>query len=173
MGLKEACGFVHRADRDPLKTLLRFVILLSLIVWLGGIIFFSFVVAPDVFGILTPLPGGRHLAGDIVNRTLTTLQWIGLGCGVVFLAASTALLKKLHSVRNVFVAAMMVLTGLLLFVVTPKMDRLRASAPDLEKIQAAQTEFMRLHEIFVTAEGGVLLCGFVVVGLEVKNNAAR
>lgn len=141
------------------------MMMLSLAVWLGGIIFFSFVVAPDVFGVLTPLPGGRHLAGEIVNQTLGTLQWIGLVCGVVFLAASTALLKKLHSVRNLLVAIMMGLTGFLIFSVAPNMEKIRASNPRFEKDPAAQASFNSLHNTFVSAEATVLAVGLAALWL--------
>ncbi len=46
---------------------LRLLMLLALAVWLGGLIFFAFVVAPTVFS-----PGllpSRHLAGEIVSRS--------------------------------------------------------------------------------------------------------
>jgi len=45
---------------------LRFLMLLSLVVWLGGLIFFSFVVAPTLFSVLPT----RHLAGSVVSRSL-------------------------------------------------------------------------------------------------------
>ena len=47
--------------------------------WIGGIVFFSAVVAPSVFGVLSPVAGGRHLAGDIVNRSLGALHMLHLG----------------------------------------------------------------------------------------------
>jgi len=43
---------------------LRFLMLLSLIVCLGGLIFFSLVIAPTLFAVLPT----RHLAGSVVTR---------------------------------------------------------------------------------------------------------
>ena len=63
---------------------LRFLMLLSLIVWMGGLIFFSFVVAPTVFSVLP----ARHLAGSVVSRSLSALHWIGIVSGIVFLVSS-------------------------------------------------------------------------------------
>src|SRR6266849_3856630 len=63
---------------------LRFLMLLSLVVWLGGLIFFSFVVAPTLFSVLPT----RHLAGSVVSRSLGALHWMGLVSGVVFLISS-------------------------------------------------------------------------------------
>src|SRR5712692_5696176 len=63
---------------------LRYLMLLSLVVWLGGLIFFSFVVAPTAFSVLP----SRHLAGSVVSRSLSALHWMGLASGVVFLVTS-------------------------------------------------------------------------------------
>jgi uncharacterized membrane protein len=63
----------------------RFLMLLSLIVWIGGIIFFS-VLAPVSFSVLPT----RHLAGAIVGSMLSKLHWIAVGAGLVFLFASIA-----------------------------------------------------------------------------------
>src|SRR5580700_10979874 len=65
---------------------LRFLILLSLVVWLGGLIFFAFVLAPTVFspGLLPT----RHLAGSIVGRSLDLLHYIAIASGIVFLITS-------------------------------------------------------------------------------------
>ena len=62
---------------------LRFLIFLSLIVWLGGLIFFP-VVAQTAFSVLPT----RHLAGLMVGRSLGILHWMGIVSGLVFLASS-------------------------------------------------------------------------------------
>ena len=53
---------------------LRFLMLLSLVVWLGGVIFLAFVLAPTAFspGLLPT----RHLAGSIVGRSLDLLHYM-------------------------------------------------------------------------------------------------
>jgi Domain of unknown function (DUF4149) len=63
---------------------LRFLMLLSLIVWIGGLLFFAFVVAPAAFAVLPT----RHLAGNLVGRTLEVLHWAGIFSGLIFLASS-------------------------------------------------------------------------------------
>ena len=65
-------------------SILRFLIFLSLIVWIGGIVFLSFVEAPSAFAVLP----SRHLAGTVVGRSLGILHWMGLFSGVVFLGCS-------------------------------------------------------------------------------------
>ena len=56
-------------------TLLRFLILLSLAIWLGALIFFP-VVAQTSF---TVLPSA-HLAGLVVRNSLIDLHWMGIVC---------------------------------------------------------------------------------------------
>src|SRR5215813_11109371 len=66
--------------------ILRTLMLLALIVWIGGIIFFAFVVAPTLFTVLPT----TQMAGDVVSVSLNRLHYIGLVAGVVFLICSLA-----------------------------------------------------------------------------------
>jgi uncharacterized membrane protein len=63
---------------------LRALMLLALIVWIGGIIFFAFVLAPTVFTVLPT----HELAGNVVNPSLRSLHRIGLISGALFLFCS-------------------------------------------------------------------------------------
>ncbi len=58
--------------------------LLSLVVWIGGLIFFAFVLAPTAFQVLP----NTHLAGNVVGRALGKLHWIAIVSGIVFLVSS-------------------------------------------------------------------------------------
>src|SRR4051812_19155760 len=136
----------------------RVLRVLSVVVWLGGIIFFSFVVAPAVFQVLTPLAGGRHLAGDIVNHSLRSLHWMGLVSGFVLLLSAAALHRTLAKPEICLVIIMLVITAIAQFGIMPRIEQLR-SAPGFE----TSTEFDRLHKLSVFAEGGVLLLGLCVV----------
>src|SRR5580658_10081761 len=75
---------------------LRYFMLLSLVVWIGGLIFFAFLLAPTVFNPAV-LPT-RQLAGNVVTRSLSILHWMVIGCGVVF--AITSMLDS-HVVNGV------------------------------------------------------------------------
>ena len=65
-------------------SLVRFVMLMSLVVWLGGLICFAFVLAPTVFSVLPT----RHLAGSVVSPSLSRLHWMGVISGIAFLVSS-------------------------------------------------------------------------------------
>ena len=116
--------------------LLRYLMLLSLIVWLGGLIFFSFVVAPTAFSVLPT----RHLAGLVVSRSLTALHWIGIVSGIVFLTTSM-LYSRLHAgstqplaPRHILLYIMLGLSLISQFVISPRMATLRASMPDTNSV---------------------------------------
>src|SRR5215471_1686450 len=65
-------------------TFLRFLMLLTLSLWLGTILFFSVIEAPVVLHLVPD----RALGGEIINRSLVELHWLGMICGLVFLLAS-------------------------------------------------------------------------------------
>ena len=150
--------------------LLRYLMLLSLIVWLGGLIFFSFVVAPTVFSVLPT----RHLAGSVVSRSLSALHWIGIASGIVFLTTSI-LYSRLHvgseqpfASRHILLYIMLGLTLISQFGISPKMATLRASLPETNSVAATdpvRVQFNALHAWSTRLEGGVLLLGLIAVYL--------
>jgi len=153
---------------------LRFLMLLSLVVWIGGIIFFAFVVAPAVFGILPT----HDLAGKVVNRALGALHWIGIVSGFVFLFSSF-LYSRLSNgfahpfaARNVLIVLMITLTMISLFVITTKMNALKNDIGIIDNVpvtDARRVEFNHLHEWSTRLEGGVLLMGIAVLYLTGKS----
>jgi hypothetical protein len=147
---------------------LRFLLLLCLIVWLGGIVFFAAVMTPTLFAVLP----SRNLAGSVVNPTLNTLHWIGLFCGLIFLACSVLhdyVTKgdfRLVSARHLLVVLMLTVTAISLFAVTPKMAALRAQIGVIDNVPASdplRVQFNALHVWSTRLEGAVLLLGLGVV----------
>jgi hypothetical protein len=152
---------------------LRFFILLALIVWIGGIVFFAFVEAPTLFLVL---PSTR-MAGDVVSASLTKLHWIGFVSGAVFLVCSQLYNRLKHgkpqlfAASHIFVVLMLALTAVSQFGITPKMRDLRAemqSANNLAPNDPRPLEFDRLHEWSTRLESGVLLLGLGVVVLTAR-----
>jgi uncharacterized membrane protein len=149
---------------------LRFLMLLSLIVWIGGLLFFAFAVAPAAFSVLPT----RHLAGTLVGRTLGILHWMGIFSGLVFLASSllysqlTSGTPHAFAARNVLIILMLALTLVSQFGIIPRMDTLRASIGEIDSVppdNPARMQFDALHVWSTRVEGGVLLLGLVVVYL--------
>lgn len=147
--------------------------LLSLVVWLGGVIFFP-VVASTSFAVLPT----RHLAGSVVNRTLGILHWMGIFSGVIFLASSllysrfTTGTAHLFSSRHILICLMLLLTLISQFGISPRMADLRASMGEIDAVPATdpqRIQFNVLHGWSTRLEGGVLLLGIVVVYLTAKH----
>lgn len=151
-------------------SLLRYVMLLSLIVWVGGLIFFAFVLAPTAFQVL-PTP---HLAGNVVGRALGKLHYIAIVCAIVFLLSSLVYSwlaeGEVHvfATRHVLVETMLALTLFSQFWIIPRMDRLRAQAGDFGTLAPSdpiRIRFDALHVWSTRVEGLILLIGLVVIHL--------
>jgi uncharacterized membrane protein len=153
-------------------SLLRIFRLLLIVVWVGGLIFFAFVVAPVSFHVLP----STHEAGTVVAGTLSVLNHMGLICAPLFIAATGMLyIARPHSQRAlasapIFLAlGMMVATMYVQWSIVPKMERDRiaaggdvdAAAPD----NPARLDFERLHPLSEKVEGAGLFLGLAIIVL--------
>jgi hypothetical protein len=149
---------------------LRFLMLLALVVWLGGLIFFAFVVAPTVF---TPgLLPTRHMAGTIVGHSLDLLHWMGIVSGVVFLTTSMIYSRltvgnaRPLAGRHVLIVLMLLLTVILQFAISPKMHAIRAEVGVIDNApldSPLRVEFNRLHVWSENFEKGVFVLGLAAL----------
>jgi len=152
---------------------LRFLMLLSLVVWIGGLIFFAFVVAPTAFSVLPT----SHLAGNVVGRSLGKLHWIAIIAGIVFLGSSLLYSRftdgtaHVFAARHVLLCLMLALTLISQFGIIPRMDALRASLGEVRSVpldNPARVQFDALHVWSTRVESAVLLLGLVVVYLTAR-----
>ena len=157
---------------------LRFLMLLSLVVWIGGLVFFAFVLAPTAFQTLP----NTHLAGNVVGRALGKLHWIAIVSGIVFLISSllydrlTDGSAHVFAVRHVLICLMLALTLFSQFWIIPRMDTLRASVGDFATVplnNPARVQFDALHVWSTRVESAVLLFGLVTVYLTASAFARR
>jgi uncharacterized membrane protein len=158
-----------------MRPLLRVVRLLTMVVWVGGLCFFAFVLAPVAFHVLP----STHQAGLVVAGTLAVLHPMGLICGVLFLASTTALwmqaaktgspARRLLMAELWLVLLMMAATAYVQMTIVPAMERDRiAAGGDVDAApddNAARLDFERLHPLSEKVEGSALLLGFAVVVL--------
>ncbi|HZQ23426.1 MAG TPA: DUF4149 domain-containing protein [Terriglobales bacterium] len=151
-------------------SLLRYLMLLSLVTWIGGLIFFSFVVAPSAFAVLPT----RHMAGTVVARSLGALHWMGIVSGIVFLISSTLYARvstgSVHpfTARHFLIVLMLVLTCISQFGISPRMHVLRTSVGEIDNVPVdapARLQFNSLHVWSTRLEGGVFLLGLVALYL--------
>jgi hypothetical protein len=156
--------------------------LLALVIWIGGIVFFSAVEAPEVVHVL----GASNPAfAEIINRSLSILHYFGIACGLLFIFADLAVRSTARQniiggdvngvraaqssgIRLLLVCLMLVLTLLSQFWISRRMHAIRTSHPGFEQLSLAspeRVEFSRLHRYSVDTEGAVLVLGLCVIGL--------
>jgi len=149
---------------------LRFIMLLSLVLWIGGLMFFAFVLAPTAFQVLP----NTHLAGNMVGRSLGKLHWIAIFSGIIFLITSllysylTQGTAHIFAIRHILLCLMLALTLFSQFWIIPRMDSLRAEVGDFAAVplsNPARVQFDALHVWSTRVESGVLLLGLVVIYL--------
>jgi len=157
---------------------LRFLMLLSLVCWIGGLIFFAFVLAPTAFSVLP----STHLAGNVVGRALGWLHWIAIVSGIVYLGSSLLYSRMVDGTAHVFGARhvllclMLALTLISQFGIIPRMDVLRASLGEVGSVPVDNPErvqFDALHVWSTRVEGAVLLLGLVAVYLTAQQLGVR
>jgi hypothetical protein len=154
-----------------MKTLLRTLLSLALIVWLGAEIFFP-IVAAITFNTLLP---DTHAAGMIVGQLLRILHGMGLVSGMIILAL-LALAPAWGLCRPKAVLAPMALVVLMLactvysqYGIIPAMERDRRAAGGAidanDATSAITAHFNQLHNRSEHVEEAILLMGLTTVVL--------
>ncbi|MEQ1731397.1 MAG: DUF4149 domain-containing protein [Vicinamibacterales bacterium] len=136
----------------------RYLYVLALVVWLGGMVILGGIVAPTTFQVLQSLdPGnGRVLAGELFGTTLARFHPVAYGCGAV-LFVTLVLMRVLgprpaaFAVRALIVVAML---GVSLYsgrVVLRRVDAIQQQVGTLpSKLPAGdprRVEFDALHTL--------------------------
>jgi len=154
---------------------LRFIEILALGTWVGGIIFLSFVVAPGAFGVL----GSRDQAGSIVGFALGRLHWIGIVAGIIYLVALVVERRSLAVIARPAASAVVLMIALTYYsqaFVTSRLSGLRREMVSVDatpRDNPLRVEFDRLHQMSVRIEGAVLLLGLAGIFLTVRNYSPR
>jgi hypothetical protein len=160
-----------------MKTLLRALILLLVVLWLGGVMFFP-IVAATAFGSLPD----THAAGTVVGKCLRILHYEGLFAGTLLIVLLLAAQRVRAYARNValpvlFALAMLALTAFSQFWIIPKMEGYRLAAGGAIDAVAAgdpnRVEFNKLHVLSEHVEEGVLVAGIVLVVLMSREESVR
>lgn len=156
-----------------MKTAIRAVILLLIVLWLGGVLFFP-IVAANAFGSLSD----THAAGTIVAKCLRVLHYEGLFSGaliVILLLVAQAVKAVPRSVIApvVMTLIMLALTAYSQFSVIPRMETYRIAAGGaidaVPPNDPNRVAFNRLHGVSEHVEECVLLAGIVLVVLVARN----
>ena len=93
---------------------LRYLYVLALVTWLGGMIVLGVLVAPTTFQVLEMVRGaeGRELAGAVFGAIIGRFHYVAYGSGAVLLLSLAAIAvlgprPKQYAVRSAIIAAML------------------------------------------------------------------
>ena len=154
--------------------LLRYLYVVALVSWVGGLIVAGALVAPSVFGVLQGWNAvqGRVLAGQVFGEVLLRLTWLSYAMGAVMFITLT--LHRLlgarpvkYGVRVGIMTLMMMLMFAVGFYILPRINSIQSEVSGavsaLVDTDARRVEFDRLHGLSnilfsITAIGGLALC---------------
>jgi hypothetical protein len=154
--------------------LLRYLYVVALVLWVGGLITAGALVAPSVFGVLQAWneTQGRVLAGQVFGEVLLRLTWLSYAMGgIMFITLTLHRLLGARPVKygiRVGIMAMMLLLMMYIgFYLLPGVDAIQAAVQGpmsaLPETDPRRVEFDRLHGLSnilfsLTALGGLALC---------------
>lgn len=132
---------------------LSIIRILLLALWLGAACFFSFAVAPSAFAVLP----SRELAGSVVSRTLSIVNFSGVAIGLILLATSfikqVEARKFLNWTERFFLLILTVACGIGQFVIAVWLAYIRSligrPIEELAAEDALRVQFNNLHEYSV------------------------
>ena len=129
--------------------------------WLGAATIFSAVVAPALFDVLPT----RTLAGLVVGRVLPVIFYAGIVLAALDLVID--LRGSRHVGRLVTDAVMLLTCAAAQFVVSPRIERVRAAiagpVDQLDPSDPRRLEFGRLHAVSVGLLGIAMIAALVAV----------
>ncbi len=150
--------------------ILKFIHLLSIVIWVGMLVFFSFFVAPSIFRMLP-----KELAGDLIGDIFPRYWLIGYIAGVSALLS----LIIISSMEKAFPAASILLLTVMtaitfysgLAVASKAREikmKIRAVNDPVEK-EALTKDFRKLHRKSATLNIIVIVTGIVLIFIMARN----
>ena len=153
---------------------LRYLYVVALVVWVGGLVTAGALVAPAVFGVLEGWneTEGRMLAGQVFGDVLLRLTWLSYVMAAIMFVTLT--LHRLlgarplrYGIRVGIMTVMLLLMMALGFYIIPAVNDIQAlvggPVAQLTATDVRRVEFERLHSwsnilFSITAIGGLALC---------------
>jgi len=150
---------------------LRFIFILSLAVWLGMLIFFTFFAAPSIFKVLD-----REVAGRVIGDIFSKYWAIGYVAGLLSLSSLLGISYIEKSFPAALIILLTVMTGVTFYsglAVAPVARRLKAEihSPQAEpaRKEALERDFRKVHAKSAVLNLVVISSGLAVVYLVSRN----
>ena len=158
---------------------LRYLYVLALVMWLGGMAVAGFIVAPATFSVLDAWnpTTGRMLAGQVFGEVLNRLYVVAYVAGpVMFLTLTVQRIMgprpKAYGIRIGLIAAMLGVNAYLATTASPRIDALqRATGEPMNQLAEAdprRVEFDGLHRLSTQLMGAAILGGLILAFWETR-----
>ena len=135
----------------------HFAYILSLVCWVGSVVFFSFFTAPVIFKLLE-----REKAGEVVGVIFPRYYFFGYVCAVVASLSLLVSTQEFIGLKQILLLVMVIgwfYAGLVVSPKSKKLKTLRKSASSSEEKEFYEVEFKKVHSLAVKLNGTVLLVG--------------
>jgi len=148
----------------------RFVFALSLAIWFGMLIFFTFFAAPSIFKVLE-----RPLAGQVIGDIFSKYWLIGYACGLLTLISLLGISYIEKSLPAGLFIALLVMTGITFYsglTVAPVARRLKAqihSKPEPANKDELERAFRKVHAKSAVLNLAVISSGVAALYLVSRN----
>ena len=137
---------------------LRYVYVLALVVWLGGMVTLGAIVAPATFQILqaSAPETGRALAGDLFGHILARFHYVAYAAGGLLLVSIVVMAvlgprPRAFAVRLAVIAAMLLVALYSGLIVLPTIDAIQLEVGSLPSLLPAadprRIRFDELHQL--------------------------
>jgi uncharacterized membrane protein len=137
---------------------LRYVYVLALVVWLGGMVVLGAIVAPATFQVLqaSAPQNGRALAGELFGTVLARFHYVAYAAGVILIVTLGTMRilgpkPRSFAMRFLIVTAMLVVALYSGFVVLGSIDAIQLEAGGLPSLlpagDARRLRFDELHQL--------------------------
>jgi hypothetical protein len=153
------------------KTIIHYLRLLTLGLWLGAAVFFGAAVAPTLFGVLrgAQLANASELAGMMVQRLVATINRGGFEISLFLLVTGYFMSKResraVRFAEMSTLAIMAIMTGVSHWIISARMLALRAAMQTpIDQIAAndpRRIAFDALHGYSVAAMGVAIIAGLL------------
>jgi hypothetical protein len=158
---------------------LRYVYVLALVLWLGGMTAAGLVVAPVTFAVLEAWnpTTGRVLAGDVFGGVLARMNLVAYTAAVLMFIVLTVqrLLgprPRSYGIRVGLIAVMLALTMYSGLIAAPRIDELQASVEgpmnQLPPDDPRRVEFDHLHGLSTSLVMATIVGGLVLLAWETR-----
>ena len=137
---------------------LRYVYVLALVIWLGGMAVLGAIVAPATFQVLqaSAAANGRALAGDLFGQILARFHYVAYASGGIMLLSMVAMgllgpRPRAFAVRIAIVSVMLLIALYSGFIVLTSIDAIQLEAGRLPSLLPAddprRLRFDALHQL--------------------------